>query len=414
MLYLYTLFMLHLRFITFIVTGLIISSTIPTAFAATLTIEQTTQFDTYGTMSIIDPENSAIDVEGPLATLDDITPGSYTVIISPPAGTDTETQVFINGLQLQSAAGARFSFKVEKTDVIQILINHKLVRTGTVALQTDPVGIPFVLKGPDAIIWEGVTPMQYERLPIGQYTAQFISPEGCKEARPLSDRVEKSGRINFTLKYDCVAADKLRQQEYDRVNPEHFSIIVEGAVLQFTDLDRTAWYTPYISQAVNGGILSGYTDSAGNTTNMFGPADSVNLAQLAKVAHKLGGISMQNIRNPVQNLKARGQWFEQYFASAELKKWLPYVNTANDPARPATRAEVVSTILQALDQEVRWPTATYFTDVGVHTPYSYAIEQAAIDGLIETSIPLFRPQEPINRAELAKLISKAIELYILN
>lgn len=410
---LYTRRMKYIHFLSFALVPLFVLFTTPSAEAVSIEVQRESRYETYGEMTIITPRNSTIEVGSPIFTEGDLLPGLYNVILDPPAGTSTTIEVTINGELTDTIDGARFSFTAEQDDVVHISVLHTFTRTGLVTIHSDPDGIEFTLLGPDGLEWEGVTPMDYEDVPVGQYSVTYHAPDGCSQPKTQSDRFEKGGRINFLVRFDCDAADRMRQEEHDARNTTDFSVTVDGKQIFFTDVDGAAWYAPYVSKVIDAGVLAGYNDENGNSTNRFGPGDSVNLAQLSKVAHRVAGISLANIRNQVQNKRAVGTWFETYFASAEAKLWIPYVNITADPNRLVTRAEVVSTILQALEREVVWPTGTYFKDVKPQTPYSFAIERAAIDGLIDTSVDTFRPNEPINRAELSKLLTTAIELYVL-
>ncbi|GAF67268.1 unnamed protein product, partial [marine sediment metagenome] len=51
----------------------------------------------------------------------------------------------------------------------------------------------------------------------------------------------------------------------------------------FDDVPADAWYYDYVEAAVQLGIVSGYTDAAGNLTGLFGPGDTVNRAAMVKV-----------------------------------------------------------------------------------------------------------------------------------
>lgn len=384
------------------------------AFAATeFSVVQTSRLDVYGVMTVIDPKNKTFAIETPEYSSTELRTGAYTVIIAPPAGTTTNTTVFKNGLPLDGLSGSRFSFTLEENDSIFIQVEHEYTRTGLVTVNTDPQGIDFTLTGPDNLQWKGTTPEEYSEVPEGQYSIVFDDLPGCGATKPMANRLLKAARTNFYLTYTCKAADDLRAENYTNSNPDHLSLTVGDTQINFYDVQSSDWFADYVRTTVDGGILEGYKDDQGNLTGEFGPADNVNLAQLAKVAHKLAGITTDSLRFDSQNPRAKGTWFNGYFASAEYRNWIAYVLPTEDPSRPATRAEVVATLLQALEKDALWPTATFYTDVLPHTKYSYAIERAAVDGLIDTSVKTFRPNDPINRAELAKLITTAIDLYIV-
>jgi hypothetical protein len=109
---------------------------------------------------------------------------------------------------------------------------------------------------------------------------------------------------------------------------------------------------------------------------------------------------------------AEGTWFESYFRSAYENGWLVYQDPELDPGRPATRAEVVVTLLQVIDVPAGWPKGKTFADVYKNTPYAGAIETAAELGLVEGSDGnVFHPADPVNRAEISKILIEIQEKF---
>jgi hypothetical protein len=89
-----------------------------------------------------------------------------------------------------------------------------------------------------------------------------------------------------------------------------------------------------------------------------------------------------------------------------------------NPSKNATRAEVIATILQALDVQRFWPKGEMFNDVNFETPFASSIETAARDGVMSgyndalgNPSGEFRPDGAINRAETAKLVTLAVKVY---
>jgi hypothetical protein len=184
----------------------------------------------------------------------------------------------------------------------------------------------------------------------------------------------------------------------------------------FTDVALESWYAPFVFSAARLGIMSGYTDSTGQPSGRFGPDDPVNLAQLSKIAHEMTGLDQTKTRGVLQNLLAPGTWFETYYRSAEQQYWHVFLNPFDDPGRPVTRAEVVAVLLQAFDVPRLWPKGDLFADVTPLTRYADTIETAARDGIVSGTINeenqnVFRPDDPVNRAELSKMVSLALEAY---
>ena len=115
-----------------------------------------------------------------------------------------------------------------------------------------------------------------------------------------------------------------------------------------------------------------------------------------------------------RNQSARGQWSSAY-AKAEdlgLSVYVPEV----DISKPATRGEVVQTVLEALHMPIGNHRAD-FSDVPLAHPYTNAIGIAAFLGIVsgrrrcrrqaDGQVP---PEDSITRAEVAKIISLATDL----
>ena len=194
---------------------------------------------------------------------------------------------------------------------------------------------------------------------------------------------------------------------------EYVTTIIDGISVTFTDVPTREWFAPFISKALKANAMSGYRDRSGDPTGKFGPSDNVNVAQLAKVAHEIAGIDESKAFGRSKNTRARNTWFEDYFVSAEKLQWQVFTDHRLDPARTVTRAEVVTTLLQALDTPRYWASGNLFSDVDGSTKYASSIETGARDGLVG-GYPdgNFRPEADINRAEMAKMLSTAVELYI--
>jgi hypothetical protein len=224
----------------------------------------------------------------------------------------------------------------------------------------------------------------------------------------------------------------------------HLAASVGGQELVFRDVQANAWYAQYVATVVQSGIASGYRDQEGNLTGEFGPANNVTYAEIAKMA-------MESARETLpmdapRNRSARGDWSEAYIRLAEDMDLTVYTQNL-DVRQPATRGAVVQTLVEALnitepEPEVvetgtgsstgtgtlagsgvvltppaeETPPVT-FKDVPGRHPYADAITLAAELGIVSGDTDLrgnpkgtFRPNAPINRAEVAKIFTKLIEL----
>lgn len=184
----------------------------------------------------------------------------------------------------------------------------------------------------------------------------------------------------------------------------------------YRDVKTTAWYAPYVSLLITDGVAEGYKDEAGNPTGEFGVSNPVTKAEILKMALEAAGKAPDlNAKAAPQNRTARNTWAAQYVRTAEEMKIEVFLGNP-DVNKPATRGEVVQIVLQALGFPIGKTTST-FSDVPATHQYSAAIALAAFNGFIEGDTdkdgkPLntFRPDEPINRAEVAKIIALVKEV----
>lgn len=388
----------------------------------TVVVEQRTIDMPLGTWTFLRPGDAekitgAIDAK----TITDLPAGSYTLISEPPSGASSVITILSGETVIKEVNSTQANVKLTGGQTLTLRIRYFKTKVGSVVVTSDPPGIGYTIYGPNNMQEDGTTPTTYENVPEGQYKLQYKMPAGCGSPKPLADQLKAGGRTSFTIKVDCDAADRLRADQMPDANDPHIIVSVDGKSVTMTDVEKSAWYSGAVFDVVKKGVLSGYRDENGDLTGQFGPGNSVTIAELAKIAHKMGSVTEdafagQNPTNPL----AVNMWASTYFASAENRGWTifdhgePYA----DPARPATRAEVVVTLLQVLNIPVQWPTGQMFTDVTVRTPYAGAVETAAKAGIVEgrkdadgKPLNLFGPNDPINRAEMAKMLVSLINTY---
>lgn len=193
-----------------------------------------------------------------------------------------------------------------------------------------------------------------------------------------------------------------------------------GRTIILTDVPSSAWFGPFVRDAAERGIVSGYRDAAGNFTGLYGPANNVTLEELAKMAFLAAQLSQATCPGTAKNPKAAGRWSEQYIACAESEQLAVYADGTVDITRPATRAEVTVTILQAFGAALRDvpPSGVKLKDVSDSTLFANAIYAAVQSGVVTGDTDAagnltgyFRPHDAVNRAEVAKILSAAMQVY---
>lgn len=377
--------------------------------------------DTIGKWTLILPGNKQTAAQGALSTIEHTPAGNYTIFLTLPSGASSTIRIYRNDILEKLVERPQASFTLTNGDTMHIAIHYTLTKVGLIAIESDPLGVDFTMVGPNNQKFSGTTPASYDGLAEGQYSVKYVGMEGCVTPAPKSLRLSANDRITFTMLFSCTKADEMRskQQVQTTGNDQRVTITTDGKTTVLADVSKSDWFAQYVARVARSGILSGYRDDSGNLTGEFGPGNPVTIAELAKISHALAGMSTDAFQSTVPaNKQARSMWFSQFIASAENRGWTIYEDATIDPTRSATRAEVVETLLQALDIPIRWQHGSLFTDVTVHTPYAAAIETAAADNVIQgrndatgTSLHLFVPNDPINRAEMAKVLSSMIDEY---
>jgi len=393
-------------------TPLLAENTIP---PNTIVIEQQSLNGTAGKWTLITPTNEQITSTGMLHPMEKPTAGSYTIMSRSPEGANAKIWLYRNGVAVQNVDSSQLTFTFAEGDAIRVNIYHILTRTGLVIVHSNPPGLSFDLKGPNRTALTGTTPTSFPLSPEGQYSVNFRTLSGCVTPPTKSLFLEKGSRITFSVTLICEEAEKRRQEKQEEKERFIF-IITNGERLEFHDVPQDSWFAPFVFEAAKFGIMAGYKDTHGTPTGMFGPEQPVTLAELAAITHRLVGVSPPNPSPQPQNANARRTWFAPFFASAEQKGWLAYTDPEGDPLKPATRGEVVVTLLHALDIPLHWPKGKLFSDVAIDTTFAAAIETAVQEHIVGgyadadgKPTGTFGPEDPVNRAEMAKIISTVMD-----
>lgn len=382
----------------------------------TILIEQTSPMPALGTWTLLKPDHTTLKFTTASYTVEITEAGNYSVFMEPPAGMSAKMTLYKGETILQALNRPQISFVFAEGDALRVLVEQTLTRTGEIVVNSNPGGIPFRMEGPNKITVNDVTPFTLKDMPEGQYTV-YYKPPGCIAPRPQSFQLRKDGRITFSITIDCATLEVEEPEEPQNPEDKTITVRVDGEDVNFTDVPQGAWFAQFVFTVAKSGIVSGYRDASGAPNGFFGPENAITIAELTKIAHKLAGINETDVSAPPQNRRAVGQWFAPFIASAEHLDWTLFLDAQIDPTRPATRGEVMMTLLQALDVPLQWPKGTVFTDVNRRTPHAAAIETAAADDIVTGSSTTgkaggaFRPGDNINRAEVAKIVSIMMEKY---
>ncbi len=193
----------------------------------------------------------------------------------------------------------------------------------------------------------------------------------------------------------------------------HLVAMIGSEEILFRDVLVTAWYAPYVAVLVEQQIASGYADANGIPTGEFGVSNPVTNAEVLKMALEAADFTIAG--GPPRNSSAKGTWASAYVKTAEEKQLSVFVPSL-DVNVPATRGEVIQTVMEVLGFPIG-NTPSAFADVPADHRHSAAIALAAFYGFVQGdtdadghALNTFRPNDPINRAEVAKIIALAREV----
>lgn len=265
-------------------------------------------------------------------------------------------------------------------------------------------------------------------VPVAYGASGVVLPDLSTALDAVEDLEAEQARENAANVFD--ASDELfpmvKNDEGSTIDEQRDTriggfLVIRIGVKQVTlrDVPLKEWFAPYVRDLAELGLVSGYRDAAGIPTGLYGPADPVTLEQVAKVAVLASGIDATACPLPPKNRTASGSWSASYVSCAERGDWAVFSDPGADLRRPATREEVVMTILQAYRREFDVDTASLtFSDVEKTGPYAPAIAKAATDGVVSGYTDAegnltgeFGPAKNVTRAEFAKIVSIALQVY---
>ncbi len=182
-------------------------------------------------------------------------------------------------------------------------------------------------------------------------------------------------------------------------------------LIPFRDTDDDQWYTKYVAPMKQRGVVSGYKDSAGNELGEYRPGNLVTVAELFKIGLEIaqkGGAE----GNP-DLVKARTHWAKAYVKRAE-ELGLDLIKPDLDLSRNATRGEVVRMMLEALGIEAEDVFTTSFPDLSPNHKQAAYLQLAFELGIIsgDDGTGNVRADDPINRAEVAKIANQVLNVLV--
>ena len=179
-------------------------------------------------------------------------------------------------------------------------------------------------------------------------------------------------------------------------------------IIPFRDTDDDQWFTTFVSEAANNGVIGGYKDAAGKSLGEFRPANKVLISEAIKMAAASAGLEESDL-DP-SNEAAQDHWVAGWIRAAEDAGMSVDVTDVN---AEATRGDVVRWAIESFGIIPPEAESSSFADVrtiDANLDYiEYAKEMGIISGDGDTGN--FRPRDGIIRAEVAKILGAAAEAF---
>ncbi|MCK5019085.1 MAG: S-layer homology domain-containing protein [Candidatus Peribacteraceae bacterium] len=263
----------------------------------------------------------------------------------------------------------------------------------------------------------------HERL-VAHFKNQLARAEAAKNEKSIFEKLVENEELGLRevvndtrkrmlraiaktkLQVSVVNNDSLKSSEEDGL----LVSMIDGVGVKYEDVPTRAWYAPYVSLLLEEDIASGYKDEEGNLKGEFGVSNPVTRAEVIKMALEVSTSGqVVKLYGVPRNISAQGTWASAYVAKAEEMNISTFGVDVNVNEN-ASRGEVVQTILEVIKLGIGNNPSSY-SDVSISHPYSNAIDTASYFGIIsgDEGANTFRPNDEINRAEVAKIIAMVME-----
>ncbi|MCD6109841.1 S-layer homology domain-containing protein [bacterium] len=171
----------------------------------------------------------------------------------------------------------------------------------------------------------------------------------------------------------------------------------------FADVPEDHWAKPYIDDLTNKGIVQG-------RDGKYEPDSPILRAEAIKMVMYGVGLNGSSCNSNIFPDLNQEDWFCDVVTKAYNKGIVKGDNGYLYPARNITRAEAVTILLKAKGFETPVLTENPFDDVNIEDWYAgYIYKAFKLGYVVGVGNNLFEPNRSITRAEMAKIVSIAIE-----
>ncbi len=190
-------------------------------------------------------------------------------------------------------------------------------------------------------------------------------------------------------------------------------------LLNFTDVDDSTWFFPFVRKLRDLGIVGGYKDAAGNFLGLFRPANNVTIAELFKMLLNASdkGEGSTLFANPSVESQDVGKntmshWAKKFYQVVLFKNYRILTDDNFGLNNAATRGQVIGFAMDVFGIDTSDAPGSCFSDVSSSNKYVRDICKAKALGMISGNPDgTFKPNSFVNRAEIGKILYKFLEAF---
>ncbi|PIR53444.1 hypothetical protein COU76_01355 [Candidatus Peregrinibacteria bacterium CG10_big_fil_rev_8_21_14_0_10_49_10] len=189
---------------------------LPAFAAGTITIDQTSQIEEYGSWLLRTPTGVVESRKNEQSRSVDAQNGTYLLTVQPPDGASTTIRFYDGSTLLNTTEGTQVSFTYNGNGTLRAEISFRY--EGIIVVESTPSGASFELRGPQGTRRTGVTPATFTRIPPFYFTVTFTAPLGCQQPKPQSRTLRPNAKLVFHTDFICLGDIKTVQNTPSQEN----------------------------------------------------------------------------------------------------------------------------------------------------------------------------------------------------
>ncbi len=204
--------------------------------------------------------------------------------------------------------------------------------------------------------------------------------------------------------YTCTRCQATRTEEIPMLERTPVSEI-------FTDVPADAWFTPYVQDACDTGLMSGTSDTT------FEPMSPLSRAMVVQILYANAGKPSVSGASPFSDVQGAGAWYYDavvWAANQEVPVVSGYPDGTFRPNNSVLRQELATILYAAAGKPAVEGSLSGFADAGSVDSYVvdamlWATQSGVISGSEENGARYLNPRKNTTRAEAAVMFLRCVE-----